>query len=116
MKILSMPAGGSPSYDPTGLTTPGDRVFITSGGFYVQGSTVYIDITLQARMNLTRGNDLVYGLPTAASAGSSPYYEIITANDMAVYQTTGGTAAGISDWNPISAGTYVRLITSYTKA
>ena len=116
MKILSMPKAESHTYDPTGLSVISNRCTINSGGFYVSGSTVYVDITITLNATVNNGQAILRGFPSAAAVGTAPLYDITpVSNHIYLYYDTLGGPVDICPDATITSGTTIRYIATYTK-
>lgn len=99
-----------PQYVTTGLNIVSGRVTINQGGYYISGSTVYVDITITAQEALSAEMGVIEGFPQAASIGdATPIY-----NKCQIQRTASTTRLRTGTGYGLNNGETVRFINSYT--
>lgn len=99
----------TPQYVTTGLNIVSSRCLISDGGYYIEGSTVHVDITIYFPNAIANDLTLIEGFPQASTTGNlTP-----TFNDLKMNQAT---LCRLMNSTGITAGQTRRFIGSYTMA
>lgn len=101
---------GANQYITTGLSTYLGRCTINAGGYYLEGSTVHIDITVTTTQAINNGDTIVRGFPYSNTPGdNTPVY-----NGGKITST--GTYSDLVAGMSLASGATVHFIGSYVIA